>query len=115
MSAPTIRIAYNIKNQLLIHTKQRFSWDNHQIIARASAGCFGSVYNPGRTKTAARGLRHRADQYRAHIRGLTDRKTEVWKPIPPEFLPPKNTKDKSIMKKINILLKANNTYQTPKK
>lgn len=117
MSAPAIRIAYNVKNQLLIHTKPRFSFENQQIIARASAGTFGSVYNPGRTKTIAKGLHHRADQYRAYIRGLTERKTDLWTKIPAEFASDGkvNHKDKGIVKKINVLLKANNTYQTPKK
>jgi hypothetical protein len=115
MSVPAIRVTYSVANKLKLSSRQRFSWENQQLIARARAGCFGGVYNPGRVKSVAKGLRHNADQYRAHLRDLTSRHADSWRPIPPEFQDNTNFRDKGIMKKINALLKANNTYQTPKK
>ena len=113
--AKPIRIGYSVTNRLFLEARTRFSDENMQLIARARCGAFGGVYNPGNTKSVARALKHNGDHYRAHIRGLTDRKADSWTTIPPEFIDKSDFKDKLITKKINALLKANNTYQTPKK
>lgn len=116
MSGGPIRLTYNIANELSITARQRFSKDSRDLILRARAGAFGGVYNPGRTKSIARAMRHNADQYRAHLRDLTSRHADSWRKPPPEYLDNReNFKDKGILKKVNALLKANNTYQTPKK
>ena len=115
MAAPALRLAYNVSNQLRITSRTRFSFENQQLIARARAGCFGGVYNPGNTKSIAKALKHNADHYRAHIRDLSSRHADSWRQIPPEYKEDNNFKDKGVLKKINALLKANNTYQTPKK
>lgn len=115
MSISPVRVCYTFANHLSLQSRARFSYENQQLIARARAGCFGGVYNPGNTKSIAKGMKHNGDKYRSHIRGLTDRRADSWTPIPPEYRPNYDFHDKGVMKKINILLKANNTYQTPKK
>ena len=116
MSGPSTKIAYSMTNQLLLKSRPRFTEASKQVIARASAGAFGAVYNPGRQRSIAKGLHHGADQYRAYIRELTNRRADLWHKIPSEFGADKShLRYKVVMQKISGLLKQNNTYQTPKK
>lgn len=116
MSGPGVKIAYDLSNKLLLSSRPRFTEASRAVIARASAGAFGAVYNPGHQRSIAKGLHHGADQYRAYIRELTPRYGDIWQKIPSEFADDKShIRDKGVMKKISSLLKQNNTYQTPKK